>query len=189
MSINIYLGKILLAISLLFLTSCTDGKGSDKASLNADDLWDQMAAERAKPLPLYKQADNSDANESPTPYVGLGREQTMGHLLDVLHKSQKKYDAVSKALEASIQDMEKEGKKGAEWDSLWRTIQLHLSRLSNLKNEIHQAMTGYAGKFKSGEKIPPQDIILIDDNVRLMAEITEHISRTRNSLNKFTQNE
>ncbi|PCJ44848.1 MAG: hypothetical protein COA81_00905 [Alphaproteobacteria bacterium] len=189
MNINIYLGKILLVISLLFLTSCTDGKGGEKASLNADDLWDKMAAERAKPLPAYEQADNSDVNESPAPYVGLRREQTMAHQLDVLQGSKKKYDTISKALEASIRDLEKEGKKGAEWESLWRTVQLYLSRLSNLKNEIHQAMTGYAGKFKSGEKIPSQHIILFNDNVRLMIEITEHISRSRNSLNTFTPNE
>ncbi len=189
MNINIYLGKILLVISLFVLTSCTDGKGGEKASLNADDLWDKMAAERAKPLPVNEQADNSDVNESPAPYVGLGREQTVAHQLDVLQNSKKKYGTISRALEASIRDLKKEGKRGAAWESLWRTVQLHLSRLSNLKNEIHQAMTGYAGRFKSGEKIPPQDRVLFDDNVRLMAIISDHISRTRNSLNIVTHNE
>jgi len=189
MNINIYLGKIMLVISLLVLTSCADGNGGDKVSLNADDLWDQMAAERAKPLPVNEQADNSDANESPAPYVGLGREQTVADQLNVLQNSKKKYDTISRALEASIRDLVKEGKGGAAWESLWRTVQLHLSRLSNLKNEIHQAMTGYAGRFKSGEEIPPQDRVLFDDNMRLMAIISDHISRTRNSLNIVTHNE
>ncbi|VAV88559.1 hypothetical protein MNBD_ALPHA02-1045 [hydrothermal vent metagenome] len=192
MNINMYLGRILLVISLFVLTSCAKRNDDGNAALNADDLWDWMAAEKTKPLPENDQVGNSDVmntDKSPAPYIGLQNDRSLEHQLHVLQYSKKKYDTISTALETSIRNLENDDKNGAEQRALWRTVQLYLSRLSNLKNEIHQAMTGYAGKFKSGEKIPPQDIILFEDNVRLMAEITEHISRTRNSLNKFTQNE
>ena len=172
------LGKSLLLISLISLAACAGGGEGDAPSLDADDIWDQMAVERQKPvLAKPKSTANSaeGANDSAdtlydwpgavqaVPLSGTDREGFRAHL----RAADKSYQTIRKALEAAMVDLDQETGDAAEGLARERTLHLHLSRLANLKNTLGRAMRALA------QEPDDADQALLEQTGRLVAVMAD----------------
>lgn len=174
---------------VIMLVSCSQGGKASWPSLDADDLWDHMAEERGKPMPSVKK--NNMVGESVEIWADLPTKPPKFPLTDqdratrhrILTGASKQYDAISATLDTDFQDLTQARTSGEDWQPQWRTIQLLLSRLSNLKKNMDQAIDALGRR----ENIPPEDQILLNNSRLLLKAIVERIVQTRNRLNDFTQ--
>jgi len=119
------------------LAACSGGGGhtSDGPSLVADELWERMEAERARPFPVMDADEFEEVVE--TEPLSADERRT-------LEKDLKNADADFRRLEKDIQgqlkDLEniqadKEAKQ-SDRDIIWRGLQLELSRLHILRRDV-----------------------------------------------------
>ncbi len=165
------LEKILLLILIPILASCSGGDKGTSPSLNADDIWDQMAAERKKPLPVNSQSDDSGEILSDLPLAispaTLSSKDIEAYRTTLL-AADEKYQSIKTILDAPLQVAETEVDRQAQL----RTKQLHMSRLINLQNNMEQAINA----------ISNVDQTLANRSRELLAVIAEYIIRSRSRL-------
>lgn len=166
---------MILTASLFFLISCSGGGGAAGPSLNADDRWDWMARERDKPLPT-DEPDNEQADISPQPSA-IRSDKEINNFRAILGKADKEYFGIATALD---RDFRQKPQKQVEKQDLWRTIQLHLSRLVNIQKNMIRALKGLDNVSAPG------DLALLDHGRVLLKEIDGRIERTQKYLDDFT---
>ncbi len=179
MCIQNKLENLLLFILLMILASCS---GSDKdvsSSLNADDIWDQMARERQKPLPVNSQTDDSGEIVIDPPFIvssdPLSDDDTDAHRTTLRIAAKKYHDSIA-ALDAGFVVLMQETGTADDRQVALRTMQLYLSRLANLKNNMGRAVNALG----DGDKI------LAENGRNLMMEIAEYLDHTRSRLDDIT---
>lgn len=178
MCIQNKLGKILLLvllpILLSVLASCSGGDKGFSPSLNADDIWDRMADERKKPLPVNRQDDDSGEIFSDLPSATTAGPlvvKDMDAYSAVLRAAGGEYKAIVAILDTPLQEAATEESRLTQL----RTKQLHLSRLITLKNNMKQAIKAIDGV----------DQILADKSHDLLAVMAEYIIRSRSRLDAY----
>lgn len=148
-------------------------------SLNADDLWDQMAAERDKPLPVVASGlsdGETDEIRDAMPVVSSPDLSANGDSdtdRSILLAAQKKYQVITTSLEKLSQST-----GTAEDDQArWRSMQLYLSRLTSLNKAMEQAIN----------RLEPAsaDQALLVQSRDLRTLIIDHIARTQKYLTEF----
>lgn len=177
MSVANKLGKILLLITLSILTSCSGGDKASSPSLNADDIWDQMAAERQKPLPVNSTTDDSDEILTEMPFgISSGQLSTedIEAYRSLLRAARGKFQDIGLGLEDGYAALAQEGGAEENKKAQRRTVELYLSRLITLRNNMNRAVNAL------GE----DDQTLMDKSRDLMVVMTEYIVRTRNRLDE-----
>lgn len=190
------LGKILLLVPLIMLTACAGGGEGTTPSLNAGDIWDQMAVERQKPLPVNpKSASDTEGEEndsaetlydwpgtmSPAPLSLTDREGLRARL----RTGDKTYQTIRKALEAAFVALGKDAGGEADRQAGERTLQLHLSRLANLKSTMDRAITSLAQDQGQDQDEADQD--LLGQSRRLVAIMVNYGDSLRRRLDDISQ--
>ena len=173
-----YLSRILLLIFTLIPASCSDNNGTTRPSLNADNLWDQMEEERKKPLPIMVQPENQQdesgeilpVSSSILSSDSLSREDIEAYQ-EILTGADKKYQAIRTVIEQNFVNLALEAATKDVVHAQWRTIQLHLSRLTRLHKNMNQAINSLDEAEKKSH-----DLRII---------IAEYITRTRSRLEAF----
>ena len=173
---------------ILFLASCTRGGNEASALLNADDLWDQLAAERDKPL----SAITGDTPErdlggplEDIPKVGasdpFSAKAFDGHR-ETLRSAQKQYLLISTSLDQFLRELPRTGDSLLPDDrlALWRTAQLYLSRLISLKKNMGLAINALEPINMSEQK--GEEDSLLNQSRELRTVIAAHITRAQNRL-------
>ncbi|GEM_PF-2250503 len=182
---------LVLLLALLFLASCSRGENGAGPSLNADDLWDQMAAERARPLPIVARlnatsdasANDASANDAsegdseaflkpPPPETGSFSPEELDAQRELLRNALKKYQNISQ----NISEIYSVGTplNAEERQARMQTVQLYLSRLINLEKSMVRAMNLLE---KTGE-----DQSLLDQSRDLRGIISGRIMATQKRL-------
>lgn len=179
------LERMLLLILISILTSCSGGDKASSPSLNADDIWDQMAEERQKPLPVNSpgddQGDDSDEMLSDPPFATSSGPLSIRDIdayLTTLRVAGKKYQAIMTTLDAGFVALPQETTE-EDRQARWRTMQLHLSRLTNLRNNMDRATNAL------GVGLDDVDQVLVDKNRNLLAVMAKDIARIRSRLDEF----
>ena len=147
-------------------------------SLNADDIWDQMAEERQKPPPVYVQEDDSDEIFDGIPFESSTRPLTPKDIdanRKALSKAVKEYKAIVATLGAEFILLEQGGVKPEEKSAQWRTVQLYHSRLISLLHDLN---------FDLGVR-GDADSTLINETADFRTIVRETIKRTQSRLDKF----
>lgn len=160
---------------LFILTSCSGFQDSSSPSLNADDIWDKMAEERKKPLPVNSQADDSEeilSDLPPSALTGPLSSKDIEEYRTTLLTADENYKSIRAVLDTPLQKTETEEDRQVQL----RTKQLHMSRLINLKNNMEQAI----------KAIVDVDQPLADEGREVLADVAEYITRTRNRLEELT---
>ena len=170
-----HLGKMILTASLFFLISCSGGGGAAGPSLNADDRWDWMARERDKPLPA-DEPDNEQTDLSPPP-TAIRSDGEVNNFRAILGKADKEYFGIATALD---RDISQKAEKAADKRSLWRTVQLHLSRLVIIQKNMIRAIKGLDNMSAPGDQA------MLEHGRVLLKEIDRRIERTQKYLDDFT---
>jgi len=175
-------------LALLLLASCSHGENGAGSSLNADDLWDQMAAERAKPLPVVT-SGVSDGNSGvlqdhmlPAFSPDLFSPEELDKQREILRKAPKKYRDISENISGALAlypEQSFETSFNAEEKQAQRqTVQLHLSRLISLGKNMEMAIKALG---RGGEDQP-----LLDKSSELRAIISERVIDTQKHLAEET---
>jgi len=177
-------------VMLSFLASCSEGAKGNYRLLNADDVWDKMTSARDMPVPAADAAPelNSDVgSEAMTSDTHIGSPLTSpSENLDAYHQtlemSQAEYDVLDKNFETDIRALNQVSGTKNEKKIIWRTTQLHLSRLINLQKVIKRAMSGLdAGEVGTTGR----HHALRDSNKALLRTIEARITTIQNRLDSF----
>ena len=186
-----YLERIILLAVLSILTSCAEGNPEDRPSLNADDLWDQMAEERQKPLlDGQENSQNTDSREilSDSPPVAPSAPLSIFDIEEYgtsLRAADEKYQAISASLEAGFVALAQGGGTARDRQDKWRTMQLYLSRLTNLRKTMDHAIHSLTGVTKNDFDDP----YLIVQGRDLLVVVTNRIADTRRRLDDLSPSE
>ncbi len=180
---------LVLLLALLFLASCSRGENGAGPSLNADDLWDQMAAERARPLPIAARlnaaSDASAANDASEgdseaflkpapPETGSFSPEEFDAQRELLRNALKKYQRISQDISGALTMDSEPSLNGEDRQAQIQTVQLYLSRLINLEKSMVRAMNLLE---KTGE-----DQSLLDQGGDLRGIISGRIMATQKRL-------
>ena len=186
-----YLERIILLAVLSILTSCAEGNPEGRPSLNADDLWDQMAEERQKPLlDEQENSQNSDSREilSDSPPVAPSAPLSNSDIDEYeasLRAADDKYQAISGSLGAGFAALAQAGGTARDRQDEWRTMQLYLSRLTNLRKTMDHAITILVGVAENDFDDPR----LIAQGRDLLAVVTDRITDVRRRLDDLSPSE
>lgn len=171
--------KVILLLWIFFLASCSGDNKRDRPSLDADDRWQWMAGEKAKPLPVSEADDESVDSRSLPSSVGLSANE-INKLWAVLDKADKEYYGIANSLDRDFSKVPGAEAKEADRQVLWRTMQLHLSRLVNMQKYMIRAIRGLDPLSEH------KDQPLLDHGRELLKEITQRIEHTQKYLDDFT---
>lgn len=153
----------------MMLQSCSHDDES-WPSLQADDRWDQMDEERKSPLPRQEVSptggeSQSDQDEMP---IDVSRQNLTVAEIDsqwsTLTSAQKKYQTISTDMGAAFQDL---AKATSQREDIWRTLQLHLSRLENLKSNVGRAIGSLTGR----EGLTSENLKILKDSRTLLVDL------------------
>jgi len=189
-------------LSVLMLTACSTGGDGDWPSLAADDLWDRMAAERNRPLPEAEETGPADDSpEKPdaattaegmtAPPADLSPPMNLEDCRKILAAAAGKYQAIADALGQSFAALEKAEETPGEVPAAdrqrhWRTLQLYMSRLTNLRKNIHMAQSDMVQADRAGAAgLSDQDRLLIEQSRSLLERISRHLKETQNRLDQI----
>ena len=186
-----YLERIIFLAVLSILTSCAEGNPEGRPSLNADDLWDQMAEERQKPLfDEQENPQNTDSQEILSDFspVAPSAPLSSSDIEDYgtsLRAADEKYQAISTSLEVGFAALAQAGGTARDRPNEWRTMQLYLSRLTNLRKTMDHAINILVGVAENDFDDPR----LIAQCRTLLTVVTDRIADTRRRLDDLSPSE
>ena len=181
MCIHKYLARFSLLGYLVILSSCSEGGSGDRPSLNADDLWDRLDEERQKPLPDGQEKSQSpDSREILSDSLPVVSPEILS-IADIksyeesLQTAEEKYQVIAAALDAGFIALENVGGSARDRQDKWRTIQLYLSRLTNLQKSMDRAINIVEDNHIDNQR-------LLMQSRELLVVVADRISRTRSRL-------
>ncbi len=154
--------------------------------MNADDIWDRMAAERDQPLPtLESEQSHDDSLSLPESLSGENdlvyswTDADLDEARITLGGAKNVYERLEAAFLGPLSELPQQELSENDRNIAWRTIQLHLSRLIDLYNEMQRAVRVLS--HNSGNK-EANDDTLLDDSQSLLRKIKRKITLVQNDL-------
>lgn len=180
MSINNHLKKIIWLFLFSALASCSKGGDGSWPSLQADDLWDQLAEERQQPLPTPEtEAEYIDSSQDIPPghKNAQATQEEIISFRNILRGAEEKYLAFSLPLTKAL-NLALSGP--GDDPEILHTVEFYLSRLTSLQKDMARAIRGVEQTPDRGES----DEKLLLKSRGLRDKILDIIKNSRYQLNE-----